>query len=119
MGPEIDDARRTQLIRKGNELYNSGDIEMARRCFVTAGYIDGIIRVADRYSAKGRLIDAMLLYRKADCREKLEELYEKAAAVIHELLQQDGAVQDKPVLREPGDRLLDMLRNREEQDGRQ
>lgn len=113
----MDDSRRVQLIRKGNELYNSGDLETAKRCFITAQYTDGLIRIADHYNSEGRFIEAIFLYRRAGCTEKLQELYACAAAVIRELMQQDRD-SGPSVAASPGENLLSLLRDREDRNGR-
>ena len=38
--------QKVALNRKGNELFNSGKIEQAKRIFITTGYSDGLTRVA-------------------------------------------------------------------------
>ena len=45
----MDNDERVSLIRKGNELFNKGDITGAAAIFVQTGYRDGITRVADYY----------------------------------------------------------------------
>ena len=37
------------LNRKANVLFNEGNIEGARRIYITTGYSDGLIRVGDIY----------------------------------------------------------------------
>jgi len=80
---------RVKLIRKGNEFYNHGDIEEARRIFLETNYTGGLIRIADYYYDQRKPAAALLLYRQAGCRQKAEELYEKIVAVIRLLLEQD------------------------------
>ena len=45
--PGIDGTQKVILNRKGNVLFNSGDIEGARRIFMTTGYTDGLVRIGD------------------------------------------------------------------------
>jgi hypothetical protein len=60
--PSLDGNLKVSLNRKGNILFNQGDIEGARRIFVTTGYSDGISRIGDYYKSKGRLLDALKMY---------------------------------------------------------
>ena len=52
--------KRAALIRKGNELYNKGELALAQRIFVTTKYSDGLIRIGDRYLKGGKPLDTML-----------------------------------------------------------
>ena len=90
----MDKEERVQIVRQANECYNAGDIERAKVLYLRADYSAGLIRVADYYYYEQRKpILAMLLYRKAGCREKVEELYEHAAGVIRLLLAEDEGEQ--------------------------
>ncbi len=77
------------MIRKGNEYFNAGQIEPAKKLFVKANYIDGMIRVADYYYKRKQPVVALLLYRRAGCRKQVEEIYESIAGVIRSLLNED------------------------------
>ena len=89
----MDKEERVQIVRQANECYNSGDIERAKALYLRADYSAGLIRVADYYYEKRKPILAMLLYRKAGCRERVEELYAHAAGVIRLLLAEDDGEQ--------------------------
>jgi hypothetical protein len=78
--------RKVKLNRRGNELFNQGDIEAARRIFQTTGYSDGLIRVGDRYLAAKRPIDALKMYRLARDDQRSERVIDNAARVIQYLL---------------------------------
>lgn len=80
-----------QLIRKGNQYYNAGEIDKAKKVFLAANYQDGIIRVADYYYEMRKPAAALLLYRHAGCHEKVEEIYERIVLVIRKLLAEDAA----------------------------
>ena len=73
--------QRTALIRRGNELFNSGKLEQAKKIFLTTGYSDGIIRIADSY-VKTDPLEALRLYKIAPADEKADRLLEKMAGVI-------------------------------------
>ena len=84
--PSIDVSQKTALNRKGNVLFNSGDIEGARRIFMTTGYSDGLSRVGDHYKSQNRLIEALRMYRLAHDKNKSEPLIMKLAEVIRDLI---------------------------------
>jgi hypothetical protein len=84
----IESDRKVKLNRRGNELFNSGDIEAARRIFQTTGYSDGLIRVGERYMAERRPIDALKMYRLARDEKRSESLISTAAIVIQTLLRE-------------------------------
>ncbi len=74
------------LNRKGNELFNKGRIEEARRIFITTGYSDGLTRVGDIYQKKNETLKALKLYVLAHNKSKAEPIYEKMAKIISILL---------------------------------
>jgi len=84
--PAIDGAQKATLNRKGNTLYNSGDIEGARRIFLTTGYSDGLIRIGDYYNSKGRALDALRMYWIAPDHNKAEPIIMQLSAVIQNLI---------------------------------
>ena len=84
--PTIDGAQKAALNRKGNILYNSGDIEGARRIFLTTGYSDGLSRVGDYYNSKGRALDALKMYWIAPDRNKAEPIIVRLSAVIQNMI---------------------------------
>ena len=88
--PAIDGSQKAALNRKGNILYNSGDIEGAKRIFLTTGYSDGLVRVGDYYNTKGRLLDALKMYWIAPDHKKADPIIFQLSTVIHSLLQEDG-----------------------------
>ena len=88
----ISSQQRTVLVRKGNELFNKGEIEQAKRIFLTARYTDGIIRIGDHYAKQNRPLDAFRMYWLAPERRKSEYMIEQMAGVIRKWLKdsQDG-----------------------------
>jgi len=72
--PSVDSAQKAALNRKGNVLFNSGDIEGARRIFMATGYSDGLCRVGDYYKSKNRPIEALRMYWIAPDHTKAESL---------------------------------------------
>jgi len=82
----IESAQKAALNRKGNQLFNEGEIEGARRIFMTTGYSDGISRVGDNYKSQGRILDALRMYWTAPDRTKSEPLIEQLAGVLQSFL---------------------------------
>jgi len=85
----VEGSDKAALNRKGNMLFNSGDIEGARRIFMTTGYSDGLSRVGDYYKSQNRLIEALRMYRIAPDRNKAEPLIEQLAGIIKVLIESD------------------------------
>ena len=84
--PPIDGTQKAALNRKGNMLYNSGEIEEARRIFITTGYSDGLVRIGDYYNSKGRPLDALRMYWIAPDRKKAEPIIMQLSGVIQNLM---------------------------------
>ncbi len=77
------------LNRKGNILFNEGDVEQARRIFLATGYSDGLSRVADAYMEKHRELDALKLYLLAHNKRKSEPLLKKIAGLISIIIEKE------------------------------
>ncbi len=82
--------QRSVLIRKGNELFNKGDVALAQRVFVTARYADGLIRVGDWYVRQNRPLEALKAYWIAPRRDKAAVLIERMSCVISEWIREEG-----------------------------
>jgi hypothetical protein len=78
--------KRAALIRKGNELFNKGDITLAQRIFVTTRYSDGLIRLGDHFVKAGKPLDALQAYWIAPAPDKAAVLVEKIAQVMKQWL---------------------------------
>jgi len=76
------------LNRRGNILYNKGEIETARRIFQTTGYSDGLSRVGESYLDQGRPIDALKMFKLSHDQVRSTELVEKAAIAIRKMLEE-------------------------------
>jgi hypothetical protein len=87
--PGVEGDRKVKLNRKGNELFNRGDVEAARRIFQTTGYSDGLIRVGDKYLSERKPIDALKMYRLARDDKRSEGIISTAALVIQHLLNEE------------------------------
>ncbi|MDR2700924.1 MAG: hypothetical protein LBB72_00670 [Spirochaetaceae bacterium] len=84
--PSIDGGTKAALNRRGNVLYNSGDIEGARRIFLTTGYSDGLSRVGDFYKSGGRPLDALKMYWIAPDRTKADPIIQQLSEIIRRLM---------------------------------
>ncbi len=81
--------QKVQLNRRGNTLFNEGDISSATRLFVTTGYSDGLNRIGDSYKKEGDELSALKYYLLAHNKAKSEPLLEKIASVVSQMLQED------------------------------
>jgi len=94
-GPaKVDGSTKAALNRKGNQLYNEGDIEGARRIFLTTKYSDGISRIGDYYKSKNRIIDALQMYYLAPDQNKSQPLIEQLAGIMQSMLHEDEQEED-------------------------
>jgi hypothetical protein len=74
---------RLILIRKGNEIFNNGEIEKAAKIFTTTAYRDGLIRVGDYYYFEKRdIIKALQYYIEANYEKRIREVSERIAGVL-------------------------------------
>ena len=64
------------------KAFNQGDIQNARRLFITTGYSDGLTRVADVYYKQGDTLGALKLYLLAHNKSKADQLFEKIAQTV-------------------------------------
>jgi len=78
--------QKAALNRKGNAFFNEGEIESAKRIFITTGYSDGLSRVGEYYEKKGLDLDALKLYWLAHNKRKAEPIIAKLALVIESLM---------------------------------
>jgi len=76
------------LNRKGNMLFNEGDIQNAKRLFITTGYSDGLTRVGDVYQKEGDILSALRFYLLAHNKAKTEQMYKKIADNVSFYLKQ-------------------------------
>lgn len=85
----LTDQQKVILNRKGNMLFNQGDILGARRLFITTGYSDGLTRVAEVSREQGDELDALKLYWLARNKKQAEPLIEKLAQIISQVISGD------------------------------
>ncbi|MDD5066850.1 MAG: hypothetical protein PHF84_07355 [bacterium] len=79
---ELNESERAELIRKGNQLFNSGKIKEAARVFETVKYGDGLIRIANHYYKKKEMVQAILYYKKAGYTKPIEALAPEIIMVL-------------------------------------
>jgi len=82
----VDGPSKAALNRKGNQKFNEGDIEGARRIFMTTGYSDGLSRVGDYYNSKNRPLEALRMFWMAHDKKKSEPLIEKLGFLLQGLI---------------------------------
>ncbi len=82
--------QKAALIRKGNELFNGGDIPTAKKIFLTTGYTYGIERIGDYYRKKGDPYEALRMYWLAPSQKKKEQLVEEMTQVVRTWLAEEG-----------------------------
>ena len=87
-GP-IEGHHKAALNRKGNQMFNKGDIESAKRIFMTTGYSDGLSRVGDYYKSKNRLLEALRMYWISPDKTKSDPIIEQLAGVIQSMLKEE------------------------------
>jgi hypothetical protein len=81
--------KRAALIRKGNELFNKGNYDLAKRIFLTTRYTDGLIRLGDMYFKRKKPLHALQAYWLAPSPAKAGALIERMAAVMSKWLMQE------------------------------
>ncbi len=74
------------LNRKANTFFNNGNVEDARRIYITTGYSDGLTRVGDYYMNKNEPLKALKAYYLAHNKRDAEPIYESIAKVISTLI---------------------------------
>jgi len=77
------------LNRKANAMFNAGNIEDARRIFITTGYSDGLSRVGNFYMNKNESLKALKAYYLAHNNRDAQPIYESIAKVISTLLKEE------------------------------
>ena len=80
--------QKSVLIRRGNEMFNSGDYETAKRIFITTGYTDGLVRMGGYYEKNNDPLEALRMYYLAPAPDKKEELLAKVSSVVREWIQE-------------------------------
>ncbi|MFH0975131.1 MAG: hypothetical protein V1874_05030 [Spirochaetota bacterium] len=86
----MDKKERIALIRKGNELFNKGEIDNALKIFVKTDYKDGIARIGDfYYYEKKQPLMAFKFYKKANMHNKVNEIFERMISALGQWIYED------------------------------
>jgi hypothetical protein len=85
---ELADEEKVVLIRKGNALFNQGNIELARKIFITTNYTDGIIRLGDYYYEHREPLEALKMYYLASYEKKFKVVIAKVAEIVKKLIKE-------------------------------
>jgi len=79
----LSEKERLLLIRKGNELFNKGNIKLAQKIFLTTNYKDGLIRIGDYYLfEKHDVAKAIKFYKLSGYKKREEQLAENIANLL-------------------------------------
>ncbi len=81
--------QKSVLIRRGNSLLGEGDVQQAKRIFITIGYQDGMVRVGEKLAQDGEILAALQLFYMAREKNKARELITRMADVVRFWLRSD------------------------------
>ncbi len=85
----LDASQKAVLNRRGNVLYNKGDIEAAKKIFLATGYSDGIVRIGDHYLHHGQQLDALKMYWIAPDKVKAAPLIERLSLLVRKIMTEE------------------------------
>jgi len=85
----VEGSDKASLNRKGNQKFNEGDIESARRIFMTTGYSDGLSRTGDYYKSQARPLEALKMYWMAHDKNKANPIIEQLSYLLQDILHED------------------------------
>jgi hypothetical protein len=85
---DLTDHQKVVLMRRGNEFFNKGDVEQAKRIFLTIGYTDGIIRIGDYYYSHNKPFEAFKMFKLAPAPGRLENMIEKMTQVVRNWIEE-------------------------------
>jgi len=81
--------KRIALIRKGNELFNRGEYELAKKIFLSTNYADGLVRLGDRLIKDKKPLEAFRMYWLARHEKKRELFIRKMSSIIKHWLHEE------------------------------
>lgn len=99
---KISSEQKVQLLRKGNELFNAGQVVLAEKIFITLAYTDGLTRLGDYYYKKSDYKKAAELYLKAPDPKRLAKVCSRMAQVVRLLMTDGPGVASKVVAQKEG-----------------
>ena len=80
---------KVALIRKGNEFFNKGKYDLAKKIFLTTGYTDGLIRLGKYYYKNNLPLEALRMFWLAPYRKGIDGLMNKFVHIISSWLNED------------------------------
>ena len=75
-------------VEKANVFFNNGNIEDAKRIYITTGYSDGLTRVGDYYMNNNEPLKALKVYYLAHNKRDSEPIFESIAKVISSIIKE-------------------------------
>lgn len=92
---KIDQKKRTDLIRKGNELFNQGRLKEAIQIFATTNYRDGLARVGDHFLYERKEpVNALTFYKKAGHKKGIDYVIGNIVTTIRVIMRADKFTED-------------------------
>ncbi len=92
----LDKKERAALIRKGNELFNKGEIDKALKVFLQTDYKDGLARVGDFYYFDKKMpLMAFKFYKLANMHGKVNEIFERMIFALSQWIGEDKLKEEK------------------------
>ncbi len=88
--PRLPPETRTALVRRGNEFLNAGQVEDAKRIFLTIGYTDGLIRIGNHHYKRSEHIEAFRMYWQAGARREIDTMAGRFADVLRQWIAEDN-----------------------------
>ncbi|TVR68030.1 MAG: hypothetical protein EA427_11605 [Spirochaetaceae bacterium] len=88
-GKGMPGSQRAALVRRGNELFNAGNYDTAKRIFLTVRYSDGLIRLGNHYMGKGDVLEAFRMFWIAGDSRRVAEMTEQMAMVVRKWLREE------------------------------
>ncbi len=83
----MDPSLKAQLIREGNQAFNTKDFQKAKKLFVQTRYQSGLIRIGDYYMYDKRLpLLAYGYYKLAGAKAKIEDLHRRMVTALAQWL---------------------------------
>ena len=80
---------KATLLRKGNQAFNEGDIQLAARIFTTITYQDGLIRIADYYYTNKQPLLALSYYKLANQPNMITKINDTILFIVRSWLNED------------------------------
>lgn len=80
---------KVTLIRRGNELFNKGKYDLAKKIFLTTGYTDGLIRLGNYYYKNNQPLEALRMFWLAPYKKGIDGLMSKFVRIISSWLNEE------------------------------